>query len=321
MSALLAAAGRELRFLVLDVLRSMALLAALLCGIGGVAGLLGALHPLLDVGSHLAPVWLVAGIVAAAAGALLDPRPFKWPVWLGLAGAAASGLLVAAELVSVRASEPNAPGERLEIVQLNLWGKNTELLRTAAWILKEDADIVLLEEAASSAILPLLKDRYPWQITCHHPHSCAPMILLKRPPAAYGGVSTVPDPNLNWVRMDGPAPFTIAAIHQAKPYDPVQPEQLKRTAGLLAGFDKRTLIVAGDFNATPWSHALRWEGSMLGLERRTRAMASWPTWTPMPILPIDHVFAGDAWRTVEVRRGPRVGSDHYPVVITLARER
>jgi endonuclease/exonuclease/phosphatase (EEP) superfamily protein YafD len=321
LSTLLAAAGRELGFLILDVLRAVALLAALVCGVGGVAGLLGALHPLLDLGSHLAPVWLAVGIIAAAAGVLLDPRPFKWPVVLGLAGAAAGGLLVAAELVSVRAPQPDAPGERLEIVQLNLWGKNADLPGTAAWILKEDADIVLLEEAASSPILPRLKDRYPYQITCAQPYSCAPVILLKQPPTAYGGVSTVPEANLTWVQVGGARPFTVAAVHHAKPYAPYHYRQVELTVKRLAPFDRRTLIVAGDFNATAWSHTLRREGRGLGLERRTRALPTWPTWAPRPILPIDHLFAGEAWRTVEVRRGPRVGSDHYPVVITLARGR
>ena len=62
---------------------------------------------------------------------------------------------------------------------------------------------------------------------------------------------------------------------------------------------------------------------MFGLERRTKALFSWPAYlgakVPFPFLPIDHVYAGKAWRTVSVKRGPRLGSDHYPVFVTLAR--
>ena len=36
------------------------------------------------------------------------------------------------------------------------------------------------------------------------------------------------------------------------------------------------------------------------------------------VLPIDHVYAGPGWRTVSVQRGPKLGSDHYPVIVTLA---
>ena len=39
---------------------------------------------------------------------------------------------------------------------------------------------------------------------------------------------------------------------------------------------------------------------------------------PFALLPIDHVYAGPGWRTVRAERGPRLGSDHYPVIVTLA---
>ena len=34
-------------------------------------------------------------------------------------------------------------------------------------------------------------------------------------------------------------------------------------------------------------------------------------------MPIDHVYAGAAWQTIMVRRGPSMGSDHYPLVVDL----
>ena len=39
---------------------------------------------------------------------------------------------------------------------------------------------------------------------------------------------------------------------------------------------------------------------------------------PLPVLPIDHVYAGPGWATVSVERGPSIGSDHYPLVVILA---
>ena len=66
---------------------------------------------------------------------------------------------------------------------------------------------------------------------------------------------------------------------------------------------------------------------LFGLERRTRALFTWPAGrfsrlrfaAPFPILAIDQVYAGSDWKTVAVRRGPELGSDHYPVVVELAR--
>ncbi|MGH7012300.1 MAG: hypothetical protein ACREEX_15810, partial [Caulobacteraceae bacterium] len=41
--------------------------------------------------------------------------------------------------------------------------------------------------------------------------------------------------------------------------------------------------------------------------------------SPFPFLPIDQVYAGDSWKTVSVKLGPRLGSDHLPVVVVLTR--
>ena len=48
------------------------------------------------------------------------------------------------------------------------------------------------------------------------------------------------------------------------------------------------------------------------------AFSRWNIHMPLPFLAIDHVYAGAAWRTVSVERGPARGSDHFPVVVTLA---
>lgn len=95
---------------------------------------------------------------------------------------------------------------------------------------------------------------------------------------------------------------------------------------LVRSFGPETAIVVGDFNSTPWSFDRRREDEAMGLIRRTRALFSWPadrvshnrSPTHLPLLPIDHIYAGSGWRTVSVERGPRLGSDHYPVIVVLA---
>jgi endonuclease/exonuclease/phosphatase (EEP) superfamily protein YafD len=64
------------------------------------------------------------------------------------------------------------------------------------------------------------------------------------------------------------------------------------------------MSLAGAFNTAPWSFDLR---------RLDPAL-----YGPVAILPIDHIYAGGAWRTVSIARGPRPGSDHYLIVETLA---
>src|SRR5262249_39589120 len=77
-------------------------------------------------------------------------------------------------------------------------------------------------------------------------------------------------------------------------------------------------IIGGDFNATPWSWGLRRFDAVLGYERWTRALATWPApaakkeYPLLPsfeFLPIDHVLSTRNWRLIGVRRGPDLGSD------------
>jgi endonuclease/exonuclease/phosphatase (EEP) superfamily protein YafD len=131
-----------------------------------------------------------------------------------------------------------------------------------------------------------------------------------------------------WAEIDAPGGrFTALTTHYTWPtWVHAQEWQRAELVRLTRRFPRDDLIVTGDFNLTPWSKALREQDARLGLRRRTRAMFSWPVVAsryrirpPVPLLPIDHVYAGAAWRTVSVQRGPKLGSDHYPVIVTLQR--
>ena len=93
-----------------------------------------------------------------------------------------------------------------------------------------------------------------------------------------------------------------------------------RLQELMKGRPREHVILVGDFNSTPWSFARRREETALGLERRTRILPTYPANGPfgVALLPIDHVYAGPGWGTVSINRGPRLGSDHYPIVAVLA---
>lgn len=77
------------------------------------------------------------------------------------------------------------------------------------------------------------------------------------------------------------------------------------------------LVIAGDFNMTPWSSAYK----MLrrGLTSATRFARTWPA--PAPLIPLDHILfrgrlelvMGGAWSEA----GAKSASDHLPVVADL----
>lgn len=82
------------------------------------------------------------------------------------------------------------------------------------------------------------------------------------------------------------------------------------------------VIVARDLNATV-DHLWGIEGcNDAALDTRTAARGTWPGAQPTwPASPIDHVLAGDSWKTSEFRviESDDGGSDHRPIVAVLTR--
>ena len=315
-----------------DLLRALALVLAALFAAPALAAQGGRFSDRLDVLTHFTPIWLGGLLLALLVWALTGRRGRSTPV-LALIGILSALTLMIPELTAKQSRGGKVDGETLKIVQFNLWGRNRDPERTARWILETDPDIIVIEEGASlsGGIAKALSKRYPHRTTCAEPWPCSTMILSKRRPIAEGGLSpAVSRAHLAgaWATFSSPGGhYTVVGVHFTWPH-PAGPQQQMslRLAKVLERFPKDRLIVAGDFNSTPWSFSLRRQDRLFGLERRTRAIASWPAGDfsrlhvalPFPVLPIDQVYAGEAWRTIKARRGPKLGSDHYPVVVTLA---
>jgi endonuclease/exonuclease/phosphatase (EEP) superfamily protein YafD len=326
---------------ILNVIVALVRLAAFLLAAGAaslaVLAAFGFASRWLDVLTHFAPFLVLMALAAIGLRLATGIDGARLTVLVSLAAIALSAVVVAPELIALaRPSDVPAGGERLKLVQMNLWYLNPDPEGTARWIAAEDPDVVVLEEVNGRAarVPALLREQYPYQTSCAPPWPCSTMILSKRRPSAFGGLQAPVSPLRLagvWVTFgEGEGAFTVAGVHYAWPIPPGRLQsQMARLADALKRFDRRGLILAGDMNATPWSYTLRAQDRALGLERRTRALFSWPAapmtrWRvtpPLPFLPIDHVYAGSDWATVSVRRGPAVGSDHYPVIVQLRRRR
>jgi endonuclease/exonuclease/phosphatase (EEP) superfamily protein YafD len=84
------------------------------------------------------------------------------------------------------------------------------------------------------------------------------------------------------------------------------------------------LVVAGDFNITPYSpFFIDWlAASGLTDSRRGRTLSiSWPTWLPWAGIPIDHVAVNSGFAIVSHRPLANFDSDHYGVLVELAQRR
>lgn len=294
----------------------------------------GSFSDRLDILTHFAPL-----VFAAALGVLLLVLFLRGRLRVAGAALAATAMLVtggliAPELFAAARPLPRVPleAERLRLLQYNVLFRNEDPAASADYVRRVNPDVVFMQEANArgAAVAALLRDRYPHQMTCSGPAGrCGTRVLAKRRPLSTGRLTPGnQDGSLGAAWMTLPlrngGRATVLSTHYTWPI-PAGPQQAqsRALARTLKGFSSDTLIVAGDFNSTPWSFSLRRQDRAFGIARRTRAVFSFPRMleglpSPVPLLPIDHVYAGPAWRTVSVGRGPRTPSDHYPIEVELA---
>jgi endonuclease/exonuclease/phosphatase (EEP) superfamily protein YafD len=297
------------------------------CAAAAVAAHLGRWSPRFDILAHLAPIWLAGALVGLIYALILEAGWWRGAMAvLGAAGVIGSALLIAPEYMRAK-SPPVVAGTsgEIKLIQFNAWRDNRDPETTIRWLLAQDADIIVMEEG--ERIGQRLARRGGYHIACG---GCDVMILSKAKPTATGAeIDYSGGPRPPMVRAtftDARGEFTVVGTHYIWPtFGGVQQAQGRVLHGLLKQFPTDRLILSGDLNSTPWSFSRRSEDRMFRMERRTRALFSWPAGAflgpialPFPILPIDQVYAGAGWRTVSVERGPRLGSDHYPVVLRLA---
>jgi endonuclease/exonuclease/phosphatase (EEP) superfamily protein YafD len=313
----------------LYVLVALAVCGGTLLSAGlAVTGLVGGrVNGRLDTITHFTPFYL-AGVCLGLLLSLALPALLRNVTAVaGVAGLLACGALMAPEFLDARVTPPGGRADRdFKVIGFNTWGGNPHPERALAWLLQQNADVIVLEEGGG--VQYDLVKRGGYHLSCGN---CYASVLSKAEPVWTNTPANwrIHPQEVTVVSLADPAgPITVLGVHRAWPNRPwVYRPQMAALAQAVAKYPARQMIVAGDFNATPWSYALRDEDRTLGLIRRTRALFTWPADrvshdklpAPFAVLPIDHVYAGPGWATVRVERGPKLGSDHYPVVVTLRR--
>ncbi len=300
-----------------------ALALAALCAAAALLAQGGRWNARLDVLTHFAPVYL-AGAVLAALLALAGSRHGRRASFVLAAVAAVSaGALIAPEFLRTAgpAAQPGAPGE-IKVIAFNVWRGNPDTARVVDWLDAQHADVIMLEEV-SFRLRDMMRAR-GW-VTAGDLSSIMiftrqTYILMDRPPVP----RTVQLTFVNATYASANGPMELVVTHSEWPVSPAHATQAAALRSVLRALPRRRMILAGDFNSTPWSFRRRRDDVALGLIRRDRALATWPARPigglrlPFPILPLDHLYAGPGWATTSVARGPALGSDHYPLIVTLA---
>ena len=284
-----------------------------------VAGEFGRTTPLLDTLNHFRPqLAIVVGVLAVAA---MPVRRF----FLALVGAATAAWATFTVIDDGACAIQPDTGTTLRLLTFNVWAGNYEDNLIDERIVAFNPDIIVMQEFGQ-AQLPLkdvLRDRYPHQADCANDRGCRLALFARMPWEATSTLGRAEGaPPILSARFaatgDRPA-FTVVSAHMARPTDgwDWQASDLSRLANEITGLEG-PLIVAGDFNATPWSYALHGFRERTGLCGAPGYRPSWPSWLDAVGLPIDQVFVSEGLGvTAEVLQP--AGSDHMPIgaVVTL----
>lgn len=301
------------------------------CGVAAVASQGGRWNDRLDLLTHFTPVWLAGGLASLLVAIWLQPS-WRKLVAVGFAAAAviSAGAIMAPDLVHLLDGRaPLSTQKNLKVIEFNAWKMNEDPARVAQWLAQEDPDVAVIIEATSA-----LAAQISGVTGMHKFEGSGALIFTREKPIAEWmawGTRELPGAptELAWVDLPGPdgRPFSVIGLHLGWPI-PARHAwgQGQKITAVLQTLDRRRVILVGDFNSTQWSFRQRAVDASFAIERRDRAIPTWPARLPMarswpfpvPFLSIDHAYAGPYWKTVKIVRGPRMGSDHYPLVMTFA---
>ena len=326
-------------FLFLKLIRLGLVLGALGAALLAILALFGFAVPEFDLLNHaqifLLPATLVGLVIVAV---LLGGTLRSVAAIIMLVGVAASANVMLPEFLGSLRARPTAPASgTITMMTHNLFGMNYEMEKVVAAIRAEDPDIIVLQEyfgEQATDLHPLLLADYPFFVRCRGGkranlglYSRLPLTQVEDgacPNNAYGTTRTAHI--LAEFQTEDGKPFSVITTHMDWPL-PVA-RQREQLSALSAVVDKieGPMILAGDFNSTPWSYALRDFVARNGLARETVNLVTYPlSWyyfgawrDTIPFLPLDHVMTRGGIVVHDLHAGRRTASDHLPVVFTFS---
>lgn len=237
----------------------------------------------------------------------------------------------------------------LRVITFNLYPYNQRLHDVAAWLLQEDADLVLLQEASAhiGTSFDPLYDHYPHHAIQDHENG---YLIFSRYPITQTPDSFFTDA-YGWhlhqrVELDvNGQPLVVYNIHTHMPnqetpqinlplipdfvlkYDETLRDDQIRLLVEFAQNETHPVIIAGDFNMSEFStaysmlrqklkDAYQQAGVGLGFSWPGGASEEMPDFLP-PLVRLDYLWHSPSLRATAANVGSKLGSDHLPLHVTL----
>jgi len=264
---------------------------------------------LLDLASHWQ--WLYALLLVLSTLLLTT----KQKIWLLALSALALPFLTAAPpLPTVQASV-----KPLKVISSNVYFENSDLSRLKNLATVEQADlVVILEFTAKQAEQVKTWTDYPYQILQPSRDPFGMAILSRFPLSQTEMLTDQAGIQHISTQVEYTQPIKLIGFH---PLPPMTADLYRARDAILQQLTKdhqQPTLIAGDFNASPWSSAFSGL-SAKGFARSMNLMPTWPSnFKGLMGIPIDQVLASPQWKLLKAKRGDTIGSDHYPIIVELS---
>lgn len=284
----------------------------------------GSWHWILDLASHFRCYYFVLALFSLLA---ICRKRRRYPqVCLTLAVIWNGWLILPYYWPQVQPPRP-ATATTISIISLNVFTANPDKADVVSYLRDRHPDLIVVMEIDVDWAFALqeLKDLYPHRLIQPRADNFGIGLLSKWPltDGQFVEFAGTELPNIvARIHRDGHE-FQVVATHPLPPVGATQSQERNAQLRELADFVKRSnlaSIVAGDFNATPWSAAF--QDFAVRSELKDSALGwgiqgTWNAKTWLIRIPIDHIFVPTGSIVTRRAVGPSVGSDHFPVEATI----
>lgn len=290
--------------------------------VGVLLGYLGALHPALDTFSHFR---LHAGVGLVLCVIILVR--FKWfivAIPTLLIGCMAIYTSASGTVFSATPLKPDTSKPVYSLLHFNVYWINKQREAVIDRIIELDPDLISLTEAASrwTRHINRLDEKWPYLSHCAESGKRGGVRFYSKWPLdksdEYCG------PYGSFAKTDVISPegikFTSGSVHLRWPWPASGPEQLQTITPQLNKIGDNALL-AGDFNAVTWSHALKHFAAASNMQIVKGIGSTWMIdllplkYTWWAGLPIDNVLQKGNVRVLSATTLEDMGSDHLPVLV------
>ncbi len=234
----------------------------------------------------------------------------------------------------------NQTANRISLLVYNVLSDNREVAALRSLVRDVEPDIILLSEPTQWWLDQLdgLEAQYPY--THFQPQDNEyGKLLYSRLELAQPEIRFLIEPDIPSIRAKVRLPsgifVTLIGLHPRPPGleeegaaqddgeredTDVRDAELLSIAREVKELGDVPVIVTGDFNEVPWPRTIDRFQRIGGLldPRVGRGFANtFDATHPLLRYPLDHLFASRHFRLVEIRRLPDIGSDHFPLLVTL----